>query len=95
MSHSSGTLEKAPPWRPVEQLLFASWTPFGKMLNWHELQMLLIFQVAMVFMVQNVFQIYSTFGQQLSQTDEYVVNAKNYQNPGFYRFVRWFLNFCL
>uniref|UniRef100_A0A8R1I1Q8 Major facilitator superfamily (MFS) profile domain-containing protein n=1 Tax=Caenorhabditis japonica TaxID=281687 RepID=A0A8R1I1Q8_CAEJA len=56
------------------------------MLNRHELQMLIIFQVAMVFMVQNVFQIYSTFGQQLPATDKYVQDAKSHPKDGFYRF---------
>ncbi|KAF1748209.1 hypothetical protein GCK72_024676 [Caenorhabditis remanei] len=56
------------------------------MLNYHELRMLIIFQVAMVFMVQNVFQIYSTFGQQLKDTDDYVKEALNQPRTTFYRF---------
>ncbi|CAI2357362.1 unnamed protein product [Caenorhabditis sp. 36 PRJEB53466] len=58
------------------------------MLNRHELRMLIIFQVAMVFMVQNVFQIYSTFGQQLKPTDNYVTEAENHSADAFYRFTK-------
>lgn len=57
------------------------------MLNWHELRMLMIFQVAMIFMVQNVFQIYSTFGQQLKSTDDYLQQAERVSKNDFYRFV--------
>ncbi|CCD64779.1 Major facilitator superfamily (MFS) profile domain-containing protein [Caenorhabditis elegans] len=57
------------------------------MLNWHELRMLMIFQVAMIFMVQNVFQIYSTFGQQLKSTDDYLQQAERVSKNDFYRFI--------
>ncbi|ULT82934.1 hypothetical protein L3Y34_012284 [Caenorhabditis briggsae] len=56
------------------------------MLNCHELRMLIIFQVAMVFMVQNVFQIYSTFGQQLNPDDPYIKEALSYSSNDLYRF---------
>ncbi|PIC18922.1 hypothetical protein B9Z55_024647 [Caenorhabditis nigoni] len=56
------------------------------MLNCHELRMLIIFQVAMVFMVQNVFQIYSTFGQQLNPDDPYIKEALSHPNKDLYRF---------
>ncbi|CAL2050431.1 unnamed protein product [Caenorhabditis brenneri] len=58
------------------------------MLNCHELRMLIIFQVAMVFMVQNVFQIYSTFGQQLKPTDEYIIDAQTHSKDGLYHFAQ-------